>query len=280
MAAWPGEYKSPGELLSFLRRLFHAPIVPLVRGATPQPVRPGNAPRFQFTPLREGRLQTGPFLRFLAISIHAPARGATAGPAGETGPVDFNSRPCERGDQYRRESFAPWYFNSRPCERGDRRDQKEIPGKQISIHAPARGATGGGVRHGLQVIISIHAPARGATKRCCNQHSFRPFQFTPLREGRRIAEVEPKQKRHFNSRPCERGDGSRESGGSWWPISIHAPARGATKWRHSLRLEVIFQFTPLREGRPVRSTRRAIRDIFQFTPLREGRPDCGSDRSP
>ena len=34
------------------------------------------------------------------------------------------------------------------------------------------------------------------------------------------------------------------------PISIHAPPRGATKARALADLEVLFQFTPLREGRP------------------------------
>ncbi len=35
---------------------------------------------------------------------------------------------------------------------------------------------------------------------------------------------------------------------------------------------MLFQFTPLREGRPVRQRmERMVRLIFQFTPLREGR---------
>ena len=34
---------------------------------------------------------------------------------------------------------------------------------EISIHAPARGATFGAGGYGCTMIISIHAPARGAT---------------------------------------------------------------------------------------------------------------------
>ena len=75
-------------------------------------------------------------------------------------------------------------------------------------------------------------------------------------------------------------------------ISIHAPPRGATRTtRRSLYADV-FQFTPLREGRPstgnpavqcqyfnsrpsargdLRHKRRRAGGQFQFTPLREGR---------
>ena len=35
---------------------------------------------------------------------------------------------------------------------------------------------------------------------------------------------------------------------------------------------VLFQFTPLREGRPSTTLRFCVRTRFQFTPLREGRP--------
>ena len=37
--------------------------------------------------------------------------------------------------------------------------------EKISIHAPARGATGFLLPQDLKDIISIHAPARGATPR-------------------------------------------------------------------------------------------------------------------
>ena len=78
------------------------------------------------------------------ISIHAPARGATAASAATRRPPYFNSRPCERGDQC---------ILQRPQDRRD----------QISIHAPARGATVAGDAEIKATKISIHAPARGAT---------------------------------------------------------------------------------------------------------------------
>ena len=78
----------------------------------------------------------------------------------------------------------------------------------------------------------------------------RVFQFTPLREGRLI----------------------RMANACIQPISIHAPARGATARKVSPTMLAVFQFTPLREGRPKAGTGRGAYIGFQFTPLREGRP--------
>ena len=54
-------------------------------------------------------------------------------------------------------------------------------------------------------------------------------------------------------------------------ISIHAPPRGATTLITANSAGVLFQFTPLREGRldEIESVIRV--NQFQFTPLREGR---------
>ena len=56
------------------------------------------------------------------------------------------------------------------------------------------------------------------------------FQFPPLREGRPMQAVCAQQlARHFNSRPCERGDRRERRALAWMrSISIPAPARGAT----------------------------------------------------
>ena len=56
----------------------------------------------------------------------------------------------------------------------------------ISIHAPPRGATGTKSASAACVTISIHAPPRGATRLdSVASTDDNPFQFTPLREGRR-----------------------------------------------------------------------------------------------
>ena len=59
----------------------------------------------------------------------------------------------------------------------------------ISIHAPPRGATAENLHAERLFDISIHAPPRGATVSGTKtpQQLF-VFQFTPLREGRRVAE--------------------------------------------------------------------------------------------
>ena len=59
---------------------------------------------------------------------------------------------------------------------------------------------------------------------------------------------------------------------SIFTISIPAPARGATGPAGSVgRFAIIFQFPPLREGRPSGVTYAVCSLKFQFPPLREGR---------
>ena len=79
----------------------------------------------------------------------------------------------------------------------------------------------------IRDLISIHAPPRGATRMYSDFITLLPFQFTPLREGRRVA-----VKRTLL--PL---------------ISIHAPPRGATFSNAAVSSLIEFQFTPLREGR-------------------------------
>ena len=122
----------------------------------------------------------------------------------------------------------------------------------ISIHAPPRGATGGTGRAELPEHISIHAPPRGATAAARNcPDSSAGFQFTPLREGRRLPAYGKRRGAHFNSRPSARGD-----------------EEGMTLSGSGLD---IFQFTPLREGRQILREFPFQTGLFQFTPLREGR---------
>ena len=187
---------------------------------------------FQFTPLREGRHE------FLAnirqqniISIHTPAGGATRSPSAGPAPTpNFNSRPCGRGD-FRLVAAVcrVEHFNSRPCGRGD---------------CPA---------------IAMAHPAAYFNSRPCGRGDLNdleslpvvfPFQFTPLREGRRrrarrgsclyisihapaggatgAYRVKVGGERDFNSRPCGRGDQAGRRRPHRKSISIHAPAGGAT----------------------------------------------------
>ena len=163
-------------------------------------------------PPRGATARKGDVLVRQKISIHAPPRGATAPSADQLTSIisHFNSRPSARGDvrsalyynhkggrfqftplregrlRSGRRSRVPKDFNSRPSARGD--------------HASAPPEYAG--------AISIHAPPRGATiAHASDYHLRQVFQFTPLREGRRI--LKPRLKKaysYFNSRPSARGD--------------------------------------------------------------------------
>ena len=124
-----------------------------------------------------------------AISIHAPARGATIFsirlpashlfqstlPRGERLPsysdscfaVIFQStlpRGERRSSSVQSSNFGD--FNPRSREGSDEvLNESAASTLLISIHAPARGATGKRGILGIFKWISIHAPARGATKR-------------------------------------------------------------------------------------------------------------------
>ena len=60
---------------------------------------------------------------------------------------------------------------------------------QISIHAPARGATVGKDANVLADVISIHAPARGATLDAVERHRSGVFQ-SALPRGERLRQLQ------------------------------------------------------------------------------------------
>ncbi len=99
------------------------------------------------------------------VSIHAPARGATRRALrGHPGRSCFDPRPA-RGATFISTVCAALLsvFDPRPREGGDVVGVQRILADEVSIHAPARGATDG--LHGCaeRLQVSIHAPARGAT---------------------------------------------------------------------------------------------------------------------
>ncbi len=171
--------------------------------------------------------------------------------------------------------------------------------RNVSIHAPARGATisamvscspsnsfqstrprGARLLHGDPLLpdvwVSIHAPARGATPVCarvCGNSS--AFQSTRPRGARpsRVAGINPMAS-SFNPRAregrdrCVVGFGELASG-----VSIHAPARGATvdaKPAHTN--DFVFQSTRPRGARRGDGGAPASDDWFQSTRPRGARP--------
>ena len=124
---------------------------------------------------------------------------------------------------------------------------------EVSIHAPARGATIRADRQNRLLRVSIHAPARGATYRCSIRR-VRCLGFNPrAREGRdRLSRSRFESRSRFNPRAREGRDAAAR-GVLQLPevrfnpraregrdiraanfrlvitVSIHAPARGATE---------------------------------------------------
>ena len=99
------------------------------------------------------------------------------------------------------------------------------------------------------VIISIHAPAGGAT-----------FDTAGKNRVRQISIHAP-------------AGGATEDGDlihTGYDISIHAPAGGATDQMSAVLDTLIFQFTPLREGRRAGRVRRRIRIYFNSRPCGRG----------
>ena len=145
---------------------------------------------FQSTlPQGERRSVSGTDCRGNGISIHAPARGATAQRAIErVQKTHFNPR-SRKGSDNRAEILDDYAkdFNPRSRKGSDKEDLS------LTISSGA---------------ISIHAPARGAT---------------------RVKNASFKHRHNFNPRSRKGSDAAPNSGHERDYISIHAPARGATR---------------------------------------------------
>ena len=184
-------------------------------------------------------------MRIPGISIHAPPRGATGHVFTYWCKRYFNSRPSARGDLTNGRPIArPTNFNSRPSARGDYPlDASNSPTFLFQFTPLREGRRGNWVRKIKTIDISIHAPPRGATPRICSADYKRGY---------------------FNSRPSARGDaGNHQKQAKKANISIHAPPRGATLQSPVKRRQATeFQFTPLREGRPLPARRFPIHSIY------------------
>ena len=225
----------------------HAP----ARGATRHRQRCSHVQSVRSTPLREGR--PGPAARSGCPSgcfdPRPCARGDWGSPCagqlecmfrstplreGRRGPLDalrglggFDPRPCARGDATAILAALSRCFDPRPCARGDACREATWLDVAVSIHAPARGATG--VHASVDTVVVFRStplregrpgvPSRAASCACfdprpCargdrNQAQLSAaamFRSTPLREGRhRTAPAFPRSE-GFDPRPCARGD--------------------------------------------------------------------------
>ena len=164
------------------------------------------------------------------ISIHAPPRGATQLVHLCRCHLLFQFTPLREGRPAPTQCAGQrHYFNSRPSARGDVAGFLPFLHLLISIHAPPRGATLRQPRGGCRHRISIHAPPRGATRIITRSRRRCPFQFTPLREGRRAGDSGHRHRPDISIHAPPRGaTASGAAGHARHRISIHAPPRGAT----------------------------------------------------
>ena len=102
----------------------------------------------------------------------------------------------------------------------------------------------------------------------------RLFQFTPLREGRPEAFRAAMAEQYVNSRPSARGDDAAAArAGTVYYFNSRPSARGDMSFEMALFAALLFQFTPLREGR-----RQGLRTVQRLTYF-NSRPSARGDNS-
>ena len=144
--------------------------------------------------------------------------------------------------------------------------------REISIHAPAKGATGLRMAHLPRTsIFQSTLPRRerrsyGSCYPWCIE-----FQSTLPRRERRLPSVGVASVlRYFNPRSREGSDTQQEKRQNGKAISIHAPAKGATFGYRTVGIAEAFQSTLPRRERHGKTTKTATIMIFQSTlPRRE-----------
>ena len=96
---------------------------------------------FQFTPLREGLQVQGRINeQVAAISIHAPARGASTIPARLSAlfPISIHAPARGASEPVPESVQGLYYFNSRPCERGFGGQSYKIGSRSLFQFTPLR----------------------------------------------------------------------------------------------------------------------------------------------
>ena len=149
---------------------------------------------FQSTlPRRERQNPAYEDLIFQGISIHAPAKGATLRYKGRNGMCALFQSTLPR-----RERLLPNEYSGRIRKFQSTLPRRERPESEqylrdaidISIHAPAKGATRRIFSKSVLLRISIHAPAKGATRMYATEGAKKmQFQSTLPRRERQKCDV-------------------------------------------------------------------------------------------
>ena len=228
----------------------HAP----VRGATRRPflprgLTPGFNPRpraggdsdiralwpearkFQSTPPCGGRPDAvNTASSYMTVSIHAPVRGATGAGVGGARVARFQSTP--------------------PCG-GRRAACRSVRRHQVFQSTPPCGGRPIIATLSSMFAVSIHAPVRGATYGRNFSCMGRGFQSTPPCGGRRRQPGRSGCCLTFQSTPpCGGRHALARVLRERYPVSIHAPVRGATCRSRRIWRGWQFQSTPPCGGRP------------------------------
>ena len=255
----------------------HAP----PRGATPCLLSGGSQLIFQFTPLREGRQRSR---RESGRRSYFNSRPSARGDCRCIFAVfhlckNFNSRPSARGDQITENASGMELISIHAPPRGATNKSGETVHEDfISIHAPPRGATWVRRRWRQEVDFNSRPSARGDVRRMLLLRQGSPISIhAPPRGATSFHVSSLRGLLYFNSRPSARGDRCIFAVFHLCKISIHAPPRGATLVCVQLAIDVYFNSRPSARGDAPVPIRTAGFLLFQFTPLREGRPNAVHD---
>ena len=236
----------------------------------------GSAVVFQSTPPHGGRhAATCRAASLNVVSIHAPARGATAnGADATTKPALFQSTPPHGGRPVMLgpcRTLIKW-FQSTPPHGGRLCVWLSGLGGRVSIHAPARGATRvGSCRPAEQLFQSTPPHGGRLSERAGGAQLSSQFQSTPPHGGRLDFHlVNGVIYETVSIHAPARGATMDLVFEAWgWKVSIHAPARGATgrrrwRWRNGSR----FNPRPRTGGDPGPRCRRIAVRVSIHAPAR------------
>ncbi len=208
---------------------------------------------FRSTPPHGGRqAQIVTFRRFNAVSIHAPAWGATSAANRQPGRIGFRSTPPH----------------------GGRHLPTRLPDTTapVSIHAPAWGATPQQPSGQGGKPVSIHAPAWGATSTAGCAMALQEFRSTPPHGGRQATSPPRLTWWRFRSTPPHGGRPAAPPTETVPPLFRSTPPHGGRPPVISAsRSQTVFRSTPPHGGRRHRVQHPHLCDSF------DPRPRMGGD---